>query len=468
MTMADEIQGAMATNDPAAGSNAPQNPAEPAPFDIEMNPHLPGTPTLSGASSAPTVPAGSAVPVHQNQVPIPTAAPTPIQPLSSGALSALSPEPRLDETEFERTERLKLDTSVAPHSGAINDDIATILKSAGLPERHDFKATADQKPAPAAPIPVPDIDKALKQAETVAPPAPEERPIVVASHTLKDDLQDIVRRKKISLVKAAALEQDKKRPEPIMPLEADEGHNRKRRTVSIIFVSILLVCVGGAALYGVMLTQQASAPAASSANASLIFAEQSETVAIDNTSPAALKTAITQALGTSIGAVGSITQIVPTVSTTSADGTQNTGLATLPTFLAALGISPPAQLMQGLGSSFFFGTHNVGTNAPLFVIPVTNYDLAFAGMLAWEPQMDQDLAPIFTSVPALVTGSNGLPTARTFQDAVMRNYDVRELKDDSGNVVLYYSFPTPNLLIIAQDPSTFTELLSRLQARSSI
>jgi hypothetical protein len=50
----------------------------------------------------------------------------------------------------------------------------------------------------------------------------------------------------------------------------------------------------------------------------------------------------------------------------------------------------------------------------------------------------------------------------------MLNYDVRELKDDSGNVVLYYSFPTPNILVIAESPHSFTEVLSRLQAQREL
>jgi hypothetical protein len=130
-------------------------------------------------------------------------------------------------------------------------------------------------------------------------------------------------------------------------------------------------------------------------------------------------------------------------------------------------MNPPQELMSAIGPQFFFGFHIVDTNAPLFVIPVTSYDHAFAGMLAWEPTMDQDLAPVFTSVSP-TTEVNGLPVQRTFQDEVLRNYDVRELTDDQGNVVLYYSFPTPNILVIAQSPYSFTEILSRLQAEREL
>jgi hypothetical protein len=165
-----------------------------------------------------------------------------------------------------------------------------------------------------------------------------------------------------------------------------------------------------------------------------------------------------------LGSLGSITRLVPTIMSTSTSGTAQEEPATITQFFTALGITPPQELTDAIGPDFFFGYHVVDTNAPLFVIPVTSYDHAFAGMLAWEPTMDSDLSPIFTSVSMTETATSGVPIARTFSDAVMRNYDVRELTDDSGTVVLYYSFPTPNILVIAESPYSFTEILSRLQA----
>jgi len=136
--------------------------------------------------------------------------------------------------------------------------------------------------------------------------------------------------------------------------------------------------------------------------------------------------------------------------------------------MTALGANPPDDLVRALSSDFFFGVHTVDTEAPLIVVPVLSYDHAFAGMLAWEPTMNAGLAPVFTAVSAQTTDASGLPVARTFSDVVMRNYDVRALKDDSGNIVMYYSFPTQNILIIAESPYTFTEVLSRLQAQRKL
>jgi len=237
---------------------------------------------------------------------------------------------------------------------------------------------------------------------------------------------------------------------------------------NVIFFTLLFIVLGSGALYGVYVVMQSKSVTPANQYSTLIFAEQTETLPIDGTTPSSLKQTIAQARQSSGAPLGSITRIVPTISTTTTSGSTATTPASLAQFFAALGVQAPDGLLRGLGSDFFFGIHTVDINAPVLVIPVTSYDLAFAGMLAWEPTMNPDLAPAFDAVPALTTGANGLPTARTFTDAVMLNYDVRELKDDSGNVVLYYSFPTPNFLVIAESTHSFTEILSRLQAQREL
>ena len=380
-----------------------------------------------------------------------------------------------NETEYERIQRLKLNTDDAPHSGAIGDDIAKILKDVKLPDRQAFHAQADRTIVNAAAA-LSGISLSEKGAvEKPAPEVPHEGPAaaqtrdpVTALHTLKDDLQNVVRTNKISLVRASALEQNKKRIDknsaPINPAAAQ----RARRTFTFVFFALLLIVLGSAALFGVFLVMQNKAISPAAQYPSIIFAEQTLTLPLDHTDPTSLKGTLAQARSGGAAPLGSITHIIPTITSTATDGTTHTSIATLSQFFTALGLHPPDGLLRGLGDDFFFGVHTVDTNAPVFVIPVTSYDLAFSGMLAWEPHMNQELSPVFTSVPALIAGPDGLPTARTFLDTLMLNYDVRALKDDNGNIVLYYSFPTPKILIIAENPHTFTEILSRLQAQRQL
>lgn len=231
----------------------------------------------------------------------------------------------------------------------------------------------------------------------------------------------------------------------------------------------MLLLLGVAALFGVYTVMQSKvAQPQTAVHSSILFAESSVALPLTGQAPDDLKRALASARNSTQGALGSITEIVPTVTTANPDGTTQIRNATFAEFMQAIGAHPPDALLRALGDTFFFGIHTVDTNAPLFVIPVSSYDRAFAGMLAWETNLNKDLAPIFTPVSEMTTDQNGLPVHRSFADAVMRNYDVRALKDDAGNIKLYYSFPTQGVLVIAESPYSFAEVLSRLQAAQAL
>jgi hypothetical protein len=390
---------------------------------------------------------------HDNFAPLPTPVPAPQAPSQRPAPAAPAPVPQV--------------TSPAPaKTGNLNDDIAKILQGVKLPERPAAAAPKKQienKAAMFDTLSGTPPAEAVPQAPAAPAPQAEKKPdIVTPVHTLKDDLQHVVKDQKMSVVRAASLEQDRRAHEKDFE-EPPAPQSHRTRTI-LITVGALIILGGGAlgAVYAVM--QQKSAPAPQVRTSGILFAESSAPLSIDNQTSDDLKNALAAARTGVQGALGSITQIIPTTSTTSPDGTSTTRPATLSEFMQAIGANPSPELLRALSDQFFFGIHTVDKQAPLFVIPVTSYDHAFAGILAWEATMNKDLAPIFTPVPATTVDQNGLPVTRTFQDVVMRNYDVRALKDDSGNIVLYYSFPSQQVLIIAESPYTFAEVLSRLQA----
>ena len=338
----------------------------------------------------------------------------------------------------------------------ISEDIQSILKGVGLPERRDTEGIAD-KPKPqisSAPEP-------LKEA-AAAPSLPAQASPVVPLHTLKDDINDVIRINKISLVKAAAMEQDRRS-------DSDEPRVRVRRRGSwgLIFAILFFVILGGMALAGVFYVENSRhASVDIPADDSLVFAEQTVSINIANTNPLALKTQISNWRNKQALAVGSIMRIKP-INEDDAHP-ELSQPATAAEFMKALGTHAPDDLMRALGDTFFFGIHTTDKNTPILLFTVNSYDRAFAAMLEWESTMNGDLAPIFTAVPLMTRNATGTPQQRVFSDEVMRNYDVRVLKDDSGNIVMYYSFPNPRILIIAESPYSFVEILSRLQAQRAL
>lgn len=162
-----------------------------------------------------------------------------------------------------------------PEPTVLREDIVKILQGVKLPERRDLHEDAraahviENKPPEVAEKPTPRLQ----------PPHPEAS-TVHSVHTLKDDLQGVVRDKKMSIVRAAALEQDKRRgQEHFAPSPALV--RQKRRTRAILFSAAMLVSVGALALGGVYyIESQRSLAAAPQQTSSLLFAEKAVPVPI--------------------------------------------------------------------------------------------------------------------------------------------------------------------------------------------
>ena len=89
------------------------------------------------------------------------------------------------------------------------------------------------------------------------------------------------------------------------------------------------------------------------------------------------------------------------------------------------------------------------------IFKLSSFENAFAGMLAWEATLKEDLNGLFLKP---VTASS---TPQSFQDIIYRNKDVRALVD-GGEAYLLYSFFDSKTLIITDDLETLEQLSDRL------
>ncbi|OGG50997.1 hypothetical protein A2763_00120 [Candidatus Kaiserbacteria bacterium RIFCSPHIGHO2_01_FULL_54_36] len=437
-------------------------------------------------------PTGEAAPVAKKVPPPPPlpAQPSPIPPAPVPAKAAsvipVQPPARPAPAGMPAPQGTPVDISKPPvrEAPALGSDIEKILAGVKLPER---QAPSTEKRSPAEPTKfdttlgttAAEAIRAPGQAaplqETVATPkdvppvltpqqAEQGASSVVAVHTLKNDLQGVVRDKKISVVKAVSLEEERRARRAASTPSTPATVQRSKRTFGVIFTVLLLFGLGAAAIFGVttIMNQQQDQPPLDTSS-SILFAEQSLLLSLDDQSPNDLKRALAAARS-SPGTLGSIIRIIPVITAPLPDGSMQKRPATFQEFMSALGAHAPDDLLRAVGNDFFFGIHTVDENAPLLVIPLIAHDRAFQAMLQWEERLNADLSPGFTALSVLTTDGDGLPVKRSYQDLVMRNYDVRALKDDSGTIQLFYSFPTQNILIIAESPYSFTEIISRLQA----
>ncbi len=112
--------------------------------------------------------------------------------------------------------------------------------------------------------------------------------------------------------------------------------------------------------------------------------------------------------------------------------------------MKALAWNAPGTFTRGLGTHTVLGS----VGEPYLILQSTNFDVAFAGMLTWERNMSEDLAPLF-GTPLINVG---------FTDALTSNRTIRILKDGDGKERIVYGFVNKNLIVI----TTSTEALSKV------
>jgi hypothetical protein len=353
----------------------------------------------------------------------------------------------------------------------ISEDVRNILKGIELPERRETKTLGDsdvEKPVDKKVF----VNEEFSIKERQIPKTRqdllrnEEKPIIPSMRTFKGDLQGIVKDKKMSLVKAATLENDKRRGQDAMVASNGAARSKsKSRVLAITFAIIVLIGLGGLAVLSIVaINGQRAQDVFVEEDNSFLFAEQTFTIPISGQKSRDLLNQLAEArqgVGLTLGA---ITRIVPTVLETNSGGQNSERQASVSEFLNSLGANTTEDLIRSFGSDFFLGIHTIDDNVPIIIIPILLYQNAFSGMLKWEENINQDLSPLFTKVSLQGKTADGSILLNKFDDVIIRNFDVRALRDRSGAIKMLYAFPTREILIIAESPLSFVESLARLRA----
>ncbi len=119
--------------------------------------------------------------------------------------------------------------------------------------------------------------------------------------------------------------------------------------------------------------------------------------------------------------------------------------------------TPPSLLRSFSTNEYMIGSIQKETKLPFFITKINYYDNAFAGMLKWEEDMQQ----VFVKL-----GISALTTA-PWRDAIVKNKDVRLLKNESGDTVMLYGFYDKETLVIAPSEEVFSDVLAGLRARQT-
>ena len=287
-------------------------------------------------------------------------------------------------------------------------------------------------------------------------PVPKEQPSVQPLETYKSDIEKIVQQKNVSLVTIAAAEAERRASSGESVAKAEPGRTRFMLNLLMISIGVLLLVAASGVLAYFFIKPGAAQQAAAVPQAPFVSVDGQQTVVIPagETNRDAIMQSLTSAKNATALSLGLISQLY--VSTPTTTQSSNTLEEIDPqTLLQLLAPDVPQELLLALNPQYLLGVHVYDGNQPFFMFDVNSYEQAYAGMLAWEPTMETDLSPLFINMPEQ-------PPAG-FVDQIVDNDDARVIEDQSGNIVLLWTFINRDTLVITTNEATLREIISRLQ-----
>ncbi len=344
---------------------------------------------------------------------------------------------------------------------------------AALLRREGEPSLLSAERAPAAVV----LEEQARPMEATAPPIPERPEMpesaaqkqaalgIPALHTYKTDIERAVRGKTISAGDIAAASRRGTAPSE----EKAPGTPAVSKRALEIGGGILLLAAAAGLIAWSLLSR--TAPIAAPAAPASTFITTDETVPVA-VAPDESRTELMQDLeaksqGVTL-ALGLIARLYPEASAGAAGGAP----AALSTqqLLALLAPNAPDELARALSPEYLLGVHSFGGNQPFLIFKTDTYSQAFAGMLAWETSMQDDLAPFFTRTPSPRIPEQGTTTPAVspqllgtpFVDRVIENHNARVIENSSGDILLLWTFINQETLVITTNEYTLREIISRL------
>ena len=368
-------------------------------------------------------------------------------------------------------EEVSADTSkpATPHEtggvtrGALNNalmrtfrgDISSVLKDEKKADAAARSLIPEKKPATlenekGAPSSTP--TKKAKESERV-----RNKAIV---HTFKDDVQHMVRSRKMSLSRMAALESARhaqNNPDA-------QGASSPWRTTMLVALGVLFVLAGiliaVGAYYAYVLNTVP--PEQTLDDPAMFFTEARERIDITELESYEVMPLLAGVRRETRAALGAIVEFYIThEADTFGESTRATQLNPA-VFLEAFDASVGTTFLNTLGNKYLLGVHIIDDGTmPFLVLTSASHGHTFAGMLAWETAIEEDLAPFFS--PRGVYLRPAIASGARFEDTTIENLDIRFIRDENGQTRLLYAFVNRTTVVVTTNLRTLLELAARIR-----
>jgi hypothetical protein len=317
---------------------------------------------------------------------------------------------------------------------------------------------------PATPAAQARAEKVIPMTASLAGSSLQEKSAML--HTLKQDVQGLVQKRKVSMVRAIALDEEERKD---LSTIDEPSINRKPTSYTWVYVvSTIFFCIGiaivGLLYYGQMLQRESAqvAKTRSQLSNAIVFYEHSQPFEMTDLERYEILGGLANVRDYIPSTFASFTalsffekkydptiQDITEVSITDTDA-MNRIFAVIPSIIR--------ETMTG---RVFIGVHTTDENAPFILIEVQNNDTALAGMLEWEKDLPRSLEPFFPS-----RGGAGLDlisgTAATFTDIAVDNIDARILRTPQGDIRMLYAVLQDHVVVITNNLNTLKEAVRRV------
>jgi hypothetical protein len=392
----------------------------------------------------------------------------------------------MDPQENKQTPQENNNSGLPAQSGASHIDLAKVL----LPKKEEPGHTVDSAQrinagalleqemsagalgSDAAQTHVAQVAEA-KQATPASAPAVEES-LVKPLETYQRDIESVVQHDNVSVLTIATAEANRRNAtgEGNPETKTEKARSMAFNIAMVLGGLVFLIGASGALAY--LVTRQTSVPVAATATptSSLITidAVKEITITSDETRSTLMSQldAARQATSLSLGLMG---QLLVTESSTTPSGTTVEAIPA-ETFFPLLAPNIPAALARTFKPDYLLGVHVYNGNQAFIIANVYSYEEAYSGMLAWEPNLQRDLSPLFNYTPTAHIPEQGIAPVATgtdqfiqtgFVDKIVENHDARVLQNATGDIYLLWTFLDRNTLVITTNDATLREIISRLK-----
>jgi hypothetical protein len=280
-------------------------------------------------------------------------------------------------------------------------------------------------------------------------------------HTLKYDVQDLVKKRKVSMIRAVALETDKNANAQTIsgPIESKkQPSNAPIYLLSTVFFVLGAVAIGSVFYAQSLRSEQQKAESEQVLQQnSMIFYEHVQPFDMTDLQSFELRGGLAQAREQLTATLGSMTLVQLTLKQYDKDaGRYGVHIASFQEFLQSLHPRMPRSLLNTLQPEYMIAIHTTEENTPLILMQANGYDTAFSGMIAWEDTMAEDLAPFFPSRGAAFVNE----TSHSFEDLSMDNIDARVMRAPNKKVRVIYAILEKNVIAITNNIYTLKEVAS--------